>query len=497
MAEILLVDNFINDGDSIEIISEDGKSAGCIISGIKKDNVTVKSAKAGDKIKIFMTQRVVAGSYVNKTLDNKLFQKAAEEYAFTNKKKIPIKGVFIGKINNSPILEIEDHDGNYIKVIGEDSIQPAEKQGVSEAKISEQMNKTKDTPYIFESIDIKIEENSFLSLKTINSLRRDALEQLSYKRTNSYEGRIEEIDIKQGISYFTAKAARDSSSQLELIVGVKSLQAGIRAINAGADSIYIFGDYRYKESLQLIDELSAHCNSSKCSLFYVFPQITRDAETKAITNMLMQATERNKELGLVVSNIGHVKIAERMESAKVRGNFTLNALNSAALDFYHLRGLQSLCVSPELNLTQIKDLKSAAQIELEAVVYGYLPAMITEYCPASAAGGCDICESGCNGNYGIIDERDKLFKVINMGNCRSTILNSDVLCVYDNLSNIIESGISKLRLDFYDEDEEVVFQIVKAYKDKSLNLFDKNDNSAIEAVKKNGFTKGHYFRGID
>lgn len=497
MAEILISDNVLNDGDSIEIIAEDGKSAGCIISGIKKDNNTVKSAKAGDKIRIFITQRVTAGSRVNKTLDHILFQKATEEYAFKNKKKILIRGKFTGKINAAPSLEIEDNDGNDILVMGEDIIQQAEKLGVSEAKISEQLNKTKDTPYIFENIEINIEENSFLSLKAINSLRRDALEQLSYKRINTYQGRLKEIDIAHGISYFSAKASKNNRTEQELIAGVKSLNAGISAINAGADSIYVLGDYRFKENLQLIDELFEHCSSSDCSLFYVFPQITRDAEAKAIFNMLKQATDRNKGLGLVISNIGHIKIAENLENVEVRGNFTLNAINSAALDFFNLRGLQSLCVSPELNLAQIKELSNAAHIELEAVVYGYLPAMITEYCPTSAAGNCEVCESGCNGNYGIVDEKDKLFKVINMGNCKSTILNSDVLCVYDNLSNIIESGIRKLRMDFYDEEENDVFEIVKAYKDKSLNLWDNKENKVIEAVKKNGFTKGHYFRGID
>lgn len=497
IAEILLTDNFLNDGDSIEVISEDGLSTGCTISGIKKDNYTVKTAKAGDKIRVFITHRVTSGSLVNKTLDHKLFQKAREEYSYKNKKKIPLRGSFTGKMNDVPVLEVEDSDGNTIKIMGDVAIQQAEKQSVSEEKISEQLNKTKDTPYVFENIDIYIEANSFLSVKAINSLRREALEQLSTKRINSYQGRLKVIDVKKAISYYSPEIQGNSEVVQELIAGVKSLKAGISAINAGADSIYILGDYRLKESLQLINELSVHCNTSDCSLYYVLPQITRDAEAKAILSMLQQARSRNKGLGLVISNIGHIKIAESLENAEVRGNFTLNALNSAAVDFFMMRGLQSLCVSPELNLTQIKELRKATQIEFEAVVYGYLPAMITEYCPTSAAGKCDVCGSGCNNNHGIIDEKDKLFKVINMGNCMSTILNSDVLCVYDNLLNVVESGISKLRLDFYDEEESEVFGIVKAYKDKLLNLWDNNENSTIEAIKKKGFTKGHYFRGIE
>ncbi|HYE09589.1 MAG TPA: U32 family peptidase, partial [Patescibacteria group bacterium] len=318
-------------------------------------------------------------------------------------------------------------------------------------------------------------------------------------RIRLHQRSMKEIDIKQLIQGYSNGLPNTNQPKKELIAGVTNLKAGISAISGGADTIYILGDYRFKEGLKLIGELYKHCSTSGCSLYYVLPQITRDAENNALESMLHQAVEKNSGLGLglVISNIGHVKIAERLQNIQVRGNFTLNALNSAAIDFFIKRGLHSLCVSPELNLTQIKELSKATPMQLEAVIYGYLPAMITEYCPSSAVSDCNACESGCHRNHGIIDERNKLFKVISLGNCKTAILNSDVLCVYDNISNVIEGGISKLRMDFYNEEEDDIFEIVKAYKDKTLNPWDNKESEAIEAVKKNGFTKGHYFRGIE
>ncbi|MDF2891025.1 MAG: family peptidase [Clostridia bacterium] len=497
MVELLLEENFINDGDSIEIIAENGKSTGCTISGIKKDNNTVKSAKPGDKIRIFVTDRVVPGSRVNKTMDYKLFQKAREEYANKNKKKIAIKGIFTGKINEAPILEIKDRNGNDIKVIGEEQIQKAEKAAVSEEKIIEQLNKTKDTPYVFENIEIHIEPNCFLSVKAVNNLRREAIEQLSKKRIRLPQRSMEDIDIKKFIHSYSSSLPNSNVAKQELIAGVTNLHAGLSAMSGGANTIYILGDYRFKEGLKLIDEINKHGSASGCSLYYVLPQITRDEDIKELESMLHQAFERNESLGLVLSNIGHVKIAERLQTKKVRGNFTLNALNSAAMQFFIERGFGSLCVSPELNLSQIKELSKATPMQLEAVVYGYLPAMITEYCPSSAASDCDACGSSCNKNHGIMDDRNKLFRLISLGNCKTTILNSDVLCVYDNLANVMESGISKLRMDFYNEEEKDILEIVKAYKDKMMNPWNNKENMAIEEIKNKGFTKGHYFRGIE
>lgn len=497
IVELLLEENFLNDGDSIEIIRDNGKSTGCTISGIKKNNETVKGAKAGDRIRIFVTDRVAPGNRINKTLDSNLFLKAREQYAYRNKKKIALKGVFTGSMNHAPILEIEDCDGNYVRAEGEEIIQKAEKLALSPEKINEQLNKTKDTPYVFRTIDINIDDNSFLSVKAINNLRREALEQLSLCRININRRYNQDIEIKSLMKNVLSTKEINTSNNKELVAGVTNYEAALAAIKAGAESIYILGDYRFNEGLKLINDISRICNTSDCSLYYVIPQITRDAENKALEEMLKQAVKINPELGLVISNIGHVKILERFKLAKARGNFTLNSLNSASIDFFRERSLHSICVSPELNLSQIKDLSKYTNIELEAIVYGYLPAMITEYCPSSAASDCLSCGNGCNKHHGMQDERNKLFRVRNMGNCKSVILNSDVLCAYDNLSNIVDSGINKLRMDFYAENENEVFEIVKAYKEKLNNLYENIENKAIEQIKQKGFTKGHFFRGIE
>ncbi|MDF2841490.1 MAG: hypothetical protein K0Q99_2262, partial [Clostridia bacterium] len=277
--------------------------------------------------------------------------------------------------------------------------------------------------------------------------------------------------------------------------GIISIEAGISAISGGAECLYILGDYDYEKGKTLINELAKYCKAAGCSLYYVFPQITRNTELDAIEKML-NGIEENNEFGLVLSNIGHIKIAQRLKIAKVRSNFSLNIANGAAADYLKSQGLESVCISPELNLAQIKEVSHAVEVELEALVYGYQPAMITEYCPKTAVSECDSCHNS-NSDYGIMDERNKLFRIVSMGNCKTTILNSDVLCVYENLSNVIDSGISKLRLDFYIEKDHEVLQIVKAYKEKLNNLGDNKKNDIIEERKKSGYTKGHYFRGID
>lgn len=497
IAEVILENNYLSDGDGIEVVNTNGKAVGCTVSGIKKAGETVKKAFAGDKVRLYIPEKSEPGSIVNKTLDSELFNKAREEYSCTNRKKIALKGVFTAKLGQNPILEVMDKDGNYIKAASEEIVQRAEKLAMLQEKVQEQLVKTGETPYSFEKLEINIDSGCFLSIKAINNLRRKAIEQISNKRIMLH-GRNLNIDISQIIRQNLHENDKyNKKAETKIVAGVRNLENAKAAIKAGADEIYILGDYNYNANQLLIEEAVNLCKEAGSSLYYALPQITRNQEVTNIESMLSEAFKRWDSIGLVISNLGHIPLAHRLKPLEIRGNFSLNVTNSISAKHLSSEGLLSICMSPELNLSQIKELASKASLETEGLVYGYIPVMVTEYCPGSTAEQCSSCKKQGYKKYGIIDEKGKLFRVINLGNCRNLFLNSDVLCVYDNLSSIIESGISRLRLDFHIENDEEVFDIIKAYKQRLMSLAIDNFPPIIKDIKQKGFTKGHYFRGID
>lgn len=497
IVEVILENNYLNDGDGIEVVNTNGKAVGSIISGIKKDGDTVKKAIKGDKVKLYIPDKVTPGSIVNKTLDNELFNKAREEYSYTNRKRIALEGIFTARLKQNPIFEIRDKDGNSIRVVSDEIVQKAEKLEITKEKVQEQLNKTGDTPYSFEKLEITIDSGCFLSVKAINNLRRNAIEQLNNKRIKIHS-RALNVDIKQILSQqLQEKSSNNKKARVGIVAGIRSIENAKAAINSGADEIYILGDYNYNANQMLIEEAASLSRETGSSLYYVLPQITRNNEVRNIEGILTETFKKWDNIGLVISNLGHLLLAHRLKPIDIRGNFSLNIFNSISANHLRAEGVSSLCMSPELNLSQIKELAQKTTLLIEGIVYGYIPAMITEYCPSSTLGKCNSCKKQGNKEYGIIDEREKLFRVINLGNCRNLILNSDVLCVYDNLSSIIESSISRLRLDFYVENDEEVFDIIKAYKQSLENLNTDACPPIINDIKRKSFTKGHYFRGID
>src|SRR5690606_8193327 len=82
--------------------------------------------------------------------------------------------------------------------------------------------------------------------------------------------------------------------------------------------------------------------------------------------------------------------------------------------------------------------------------------------------------------------------------CRTTIFNGQVLLFTENIDKMSLWGIDVLRLIFTDEEPLKMRNIVSMYRDMVQNKTDafSKHQSLIEGIKKKGFTKGHFLRGV-
>ncbi len=151
------------------------------------------------------------------------------------------------------------------------------------------------------------------------------------------------------------------------------------------------------------------------------------------------------------------------------GGYSLNIYNSEDIKFYKKLGVSSLCVSPELGIKSIKDLSSG--VPLTAVVYGYLPAMITENCVIKNA-------NKCGSRYFLKDKTGAAFEVLCAPNHRNIVLNSVPIMLSDRLDEFESAGICGFDLMFMREADPR--PIIEAY---------------LNAEKPSGkYTRGLYYR---
>ncbi len=497
IASIFVEEGFLNDGDGVEIVSQDGRSTGTIISGIRVKGENVKSAAKGDTAEIFIRDRVEAGSQVSKNLDSALYKRAREEYAPENTRKITLECSIFMKAGQFPVIVVEDRNGNSVSYTDEEKIEPAQKSATSIEKVMEQLGKTGDTPYLIEVTKAEIENNCYIPARQINRMRREVLGLLSQKRSQKNNRPILQLDTAALIDNMISDNGAAKDTSVEYIAGVRNQAAAISALYADADTVYLLSDAYEGDITADAIQLDGLCKSMGKSLFYVLPNIARERELKQIQSRLETIIKQVglTGLGLVVSDSGQFELARSLGIDRIRVNYSFNVFNSVSASHLFREGAEAIGLSPELNLPQIRAISSSCAFPLESVVYGYMPVMTTEYCPVSLQKDSCNDAGGCiNSNYGIIDEKGKIFRIIKLGSCRTQLLNSNVLLLAEESGDVLDSGLTKLRADFYFEGPEEISSIIKLYRNKNI---DENDKLLIEKIKDKGYTKGHFYRGVD
>jgi len=498
IVSIIIEENSLNDGDGIEIISKSGRSTGAIISGIRVRGKNVKSAVKGDIAEVFIRDRVEAGSLVSKTFDIELNRKAREEYSHENTRKIPVLCSLIIKTGEYPVIAVKDHDGNAVSYTDAERVEAAEKAATPVEKILEHLGKTGDTPYTIDVTETAIDSDCYMPARQINRMRRKVLELLSQMRSQRYDRPIIQINAAGLINGLISPVKASGEDSLEYIAGIRNYASAVSALNSGADSVYILSDVYEGNIVPETVKIAETCKSMDKSLFYVLPNIMPDRETGKIKDRLgeiIKAADMGY-FGVVVSGAGQLELARILGIRRIRVNYSMNVFNSVSASHWHREGAEAVGLSAELNLPQIKAITSNTAAAAESVVYGYLPVMTTEYCPVSMFRDSCNYPRGCNSsNYGIIDEKGKIFRIKKLDSCRTQLLNSNVLFMVEDLGDVIDSGVMKLRADFYIEGPDEVGRIMKLY--RNYSSMNDDDRLLIKEIKGLGFTKGHFYRGVD
>ena len=163
----------------------------------------------------------------------------------------------------------------------------------------------------------------------------------------------------------------------------------------------------------------------------------------------------------------------------VHGDFGLNIFNSESLRVVKELGLQSVTLSFELRLSQIRDIRKC--VDTEILAYGRLPLMITENCISK---NCTRSCGACDNFNQLIDRKGEIFPVVKAYGCRSVILNSHKLFLADRLSDVSQTGVWGARLCFTTENARECVKILDRY-------------LGTDPYTPNGTTRGLYYRGVE
>ena len=468
--------NTLKKGDGINL------GGGTIGRIIKNGNIETIGYK-GETIELDFVGEARKGQIVFKTSDSELMDRV--QATFTQDKEF-VKNIIDAKITiklgQKPILTLKDRHSNEATIEGDKIVEEAMKVALSKEKVETQLRKLGNTPYELDLLEIELDDNVSLPISLLNQMRRDCIELLDKERVSIKNRKYKNKTIKyKPVQY-------NRNKQQEISVKVKNLEQLESALECGLDRIYY-------EDTNTIDKGMSLAMKYNKKVIYSAPRIIRNKEY----NHLAKANNAGVE-SVQVGNYGSI---DYFKDKKLNIDYYLNAFNSETINYYKEIGADTLCISQELNINEIKETIKYTDINIESVVYGYTPLMITEYCPMGViVRDCkkDKRVAKCKESiYALRNSKGDEFRVSQDIFCRSTIYNSNVTCMLDNLYELHEIGINVLRLDFTLEDKETVKEVIEAYQEvlsndyklatKATKLYNKLDEK--------GTTAGHYYKGVE
>ena len=345
-------------------------------------------------------------------------------------KKIPVDAV-LSLIENEP-AKLSLTDGKYTVSCEGISCEKAIKSPLSSDRAETQISKMGSTPFELHKFDFITDGTSTLPVSALNSLRREATELLSEKRTQVQSKKI------YPFSYPLQKGV--NTSQVTYIAAEISSAKQFDAVEK-ADRILI--------PIHLWESITPN---EKC--FVVLPEVVTDT---ALLKRQLSAVPSS--YGVYASSLGMLTLAKET-GHKAYADWGTNIYNSVTAT--RIKDIaEGITLSPEVSLQEAKAIISASRADCEVVCYGYQRVMTSRACLIRGiTGKCD-----CKKPVTLTDKTGAQFVI--SGNTLThlnSVYNSRPTFMADKLKEIKKSGVSGMRLCFTTENAEYISKIIAMYK---------------------------------
>ena len=384
----------ISIGDKVSLENENGSYT---ISELMDKNNNIKETKLNQTVTIGRIKgNINLGDKIYKISSKVLSNNSKESYKNENRKvslncNVTIKKdlpISINITSNNDIPEYKDLNINYeLSYIPEKALnKPLDKE-----TIIKQISKTNSTPYVFNNININLDNNLHLSkLSILNEFRRTALDkvyeyavskinrQLPEKVSDSeLKKNNETLDNMRNLSSTISNIKNKKTSLLLNIINLEYDYSKLENI----DNIYIplkyFLNKKYEQILEILN--------TKAEIYIYFPTILKENYKNLFYTIAKKTVQKYDIKGFVVSNISNIKMLNDLfedlkQHFKIVANYTFNIFNSNTVLELKQLDISRFTISPESDKEIVSNLCNYNYLQKELIVYGKTPLLNMNYC---------------------------------------------------------------------------------------------------------------------
>lgn len=249
------------------------------------------------------------------------------------------------------------------------------------------------------------------------------------------------------------------------------------AIRYGADAVYCagqsfglrasssnFSNEELKEAVEFV-----HSHGKK---IYVTCNIIPHNEDLVGLEDYLKFLESIKVDAIIVADLGIFLLAKRVAPNLERHVSTqANTTNYLTTEFWKKQGATRVVVAREVSIADIKTMKEAADIEIEAFVHGAMCISYSGRCLLSnyfttRDANRGQCTQACRWKYSLVEEnRPGEYYPIEEDQHGTYIFNSKDLCLLKYIPDLVEAGVDSLKIEGRMKSVHYAATVTKVYRE--------------------------------
>ncbi len=329
-----------------------------------------------------------------------------------------IDGRFVVEIGKKLQIAV-NCEGRTWNFESEEAIEAARSRGSSQEEIEKQLNKMGGTPFYWNTLEISLPELAYVPARVVNELRRKMTEEVWKERETEVTS-----DFMVELPDSKGNPTVDTMKYTAAIYGAK---------------------------------VGERINPTLYHQIWILPELENEPWV---------AKARNSGVSVGWTNLYGQTMPEGNNQVEQNDwNQTNLSFRSSGLHLFPMNqwsihrlqnlGIETIHLSPELSIDQIRTLSKGIEGDFEVMGYGRIPLMSMRHCPMKAMGICtgNHCES-CNRVYHLKDQEERSYPVARMGEY-SYLLSHEPTSNLSFLSELKRAGIQNLRFQFWDEHDPI------------------------------------------
>ncbi|MFO7559982.1 MAG: U32 family peptidase [Desulfobacterales bacterium] len=307
------------------------------------------------------------------------------------------------------------------------------------------------------------------------------------------------------------------NKKIELLAPVGNFEKLEIAVHYGADAVYLadkkFSLRNFSDNFSLEEMKKAIEFATKHTVkVYVACNIyTRNFEQEDLESYLADLGKINPD-ALIVADPGVFWSARRLIPAiPLHLSTQSNTTNYRAVQFWEELGVKRVNVAREVSLEEISEISRKTSIEIEAFVHGAMCISYSGRCLLSSFltkrdSNRGMCSHPCRWKYAVVEElRPDEYMPIGEDRRGTYIFNSRDLCMIEHIPEMIQAGITSLKIEGRMKGIHYLASTIKVYREAIDAFYEDPENFRVKkewvqqlvSISHRDYCTGFYFDDPD